>query len=156
MADTPIKDAVKRMCDKIFRASQYAETFEVVDDDFTYPHVTYFNEKGDALQINHLTKFITFFPEAGLRPPRTVPLQDIRDLLYALEGAAFSILAMDYEDFKQSGAFADGVPLWAGLAHIEIEGGNLFELFTNLLARHQDEGTREHFQAELKKFESKE
>lgn len=145
MADTPIKDAVKRMCDEIFRASFYAETFEVVDDDFNYPYVTYFNGEGDALRINHLTGFTTFFPGPGVRLGirRTVPVEDLRSLLYALEGAALSIYAQTHDPETT-------------YDEVTIEGNNLFELFTNLLARHQDGGTQEHFQAELKRFEGKE
>ena len=145
-----VREAVKRMCDEIFLDSQYAGKFEAVDDDFSYPNITYFNEVGDALQINHLTRFITFYPKgASGMAPRTVPLQDVRDLLYALEGAALSLYAREYED---SGADVDGVPLLHFVGKTKIEGDNLFELFSDLLSRHQDEGTREHFQAELKRL----
>lgn len=148
-----IQEVVKRMCDKIFLESQYSSKFEVVDDDFTYPHITYFNAEGDALRINHITKFITFFPGAGLEEvPRTVLLRDIRNLLYALEGAALSIYAMEVsaEDIAKAAKPASS-PF---IDETVIEGNNLLELFTNLLARHQDLGTREHFQAELKKFDT--
>lgn len=68
--NTPITNAVRRICDRLFWNSQYAETFEAVDDNYDYPNVTYFNEKGDALRINHLTERITFFPKSGLRMVR--------------------------------------------------------------------------------------
>ena len=60
-----VQGAVREMCDEIFKDSSYAETFEAVDDEFAYPFVMYFSEEGDALQINHLSKQITFLPKSG-------------------------------------------------------------------------------------------
>lgn len=71
----------------------------------------------------------------------TVPLREIRDLLYALEGASLSILVETYDDGIGSSN------------EVQIEGDNICELFHNLLDRHQDTSTRDHFQAELKRLD---
>ena len=143
---TSIMDAVKKASDELLAASPFKD-FEAVDDEVDFPVVKYFDEEDNLVTVNMVKRTVNYTLDLVLGETRQVPLQDIRDLLYALEGAAISWFVMEHDQRVPDSVFQ---------AEIEIEGSNLFELFTNLLARHQDEGTREHFLVELKRFEGKE
>ena len=139
---TSVMDAVKKASDELLASSQ-CKHFEAVDDEVAFPIVKYFDDKGNMVSVNIIKRRVIYHSISSLGKVRKVPLSEIRDLLYALEGAALSWFVMEHEQRIPDSVFQ---------AEIEIEGDSLMELFTNLLSHHQDTSTRDHFQSELKRL----